>query len=53
MLIDGDAAINLMSYTIFKKFGRKDDELMKTNLTLNNVGVTRWRPGVSYLWSSP
>jgi hypothetical protein len=38
MLIDGGAAINLMSYTIFKKLGREDDELMKTNLMLNDVG---------------
>jgi hypothetical protein len=38
MLIDGGAAVNLMSYSIFKKLGQKDDELMKTNLPLNNVG---------------
>jgi hypothetical protein len=38
MLIDGSAAVNLMSYSIFKKLGRKDDELMKTNLMLNGVG---------------
>jgi hypothetical protein len=31
MLVDGGATINLMSYSIFKKLGRKDDELMKTN----------------------
>jgi hypothetical protein len=37
MLIDGGAAINLMSYFVFKKLGREDDELMKTNLTLNDV----------------
>jgi hypothetical protein len=37
MLIDGGAAINLMSYSVFKKLGREDDELMKTNLTLNDV----------------
>jgi hypothetical protein len=24
---------------MFKKFGREDDELMKTNLTLNGLGV--------------
>jgi hypothetical protein len=30
--------INLMSYSVFKKIGREDDELVKTNLTLNNVG---------------
>jgi hypothetical protein len=40
MLIDGDAIINLMSmpYSAFKKLGREDDELVKTNLTLNGVG---------------
>jgi hypothetical protein len=38
MLIDGGAAINLMSYSIFKKLGREDDELMKTNLMLNGMG---------------
>jgi hypothetical protein len=26
-----------MSYSVFKKLGREDDELMKTNLTLNGV----------------
>jgi hypothetical protein len=38
MIIDGDVAINLMLYYIFKKLGRVDNELMKTNLTLNGVG---------------
>jgi hypothetical protein len=38
MLIDGGAAINLMSYSIFKKLGREDDKLMKTNPMLNSVG---------------
>jgi hypothetical protein len=38
MLIDGSTTINLMSYSIFKKLERKDDELVKTNPTLNNVG---------------
>jgi hypothetical protein len=37
MLIDGGTAINLMSYFIFKKFRREDDELMKTNLMLNSM----------------
>jgi hypothetical protein len=37
MLIDDDAAINLMSYSVSKKLGRKDNELVKTNLTLNCV----------------
>jgi hypothetical protein len=38
MLIDGSTAVNLMSYSIFKKLGREDDELVKTNLTLNDMG---------------
>jgi hypothetical protein len=38
MLIDDGAAVNLMPYSIFKKIGREDDELMKTNLTLNGMG---------------
>jgi hypothetical protein len=38
MLVDGGAAINLMPYSVFKKLGREDDELVKTNLTLNGVG---------------
>jgi hypothetical protein len=53
MLIDGGAAINLMSYSIFEKLGREGDELVKTNLMLNGVGATRWRPRVSSPWSSP
>jgi hypothetical protein len=38
MLINGGAIVNLMPYSIFKKLGREDDELVKTNLTLNGVG---------------
>jgi hypothetical protein len=37
MLIDDSTVINLMLYSIFKKLGREDDKLMKTNLTLNDV----------------
>jgi hypothetical protein len=46
MLVDGGAVVNLMSYSVFKKLGREDDKIVKTNLTLNNVGgggATRWR----------
>jgi hypothetical protein len=38
MLINSDAVVSLMSYSIFKKLGRKYDELTKTKLTLNGVG---------------
>jgi hypothetical protein len=56
MLIDGGVAFNLMPYSIFKKLGREDDELMKTNLALKSMGgggaTQRW-PEVSSQWSSP
>jgi hypothetical protein len=38
MLVDGGAAINLMSYSIFKKLEREDGKHVKTNLMLNGVG---------------
>jgi MFS-type transporter involved in bile tolerance (Atg22 family) len=38
MLINDGVVVNLMSYSVFKKLGREDDELVKTNLTLNGVG---------------
>jgi hypothetical protein len=38
MPINDGAAVNLMPYTIFKKLGREDDKLVKTNLMLNSVG---------------
>jgi hypothetical protein len=37
MFINGGTAGNLISYSIFKKLGREDDNLMKTNLTLNGM----------------
>jgi hypothetical protein len=52
MLVDSGAIINLMSYFVFKKLGREGDEFLKTNLTLNGVGATRWRAEVSSPWSS-
>jgi hypothetical protein len=53
MLIDDDAAINPTSYSMFKKLRREDNVLMKTNLTLNGVGATRWRIKASSPWSPP
>jgi hypothetical protein len=53
ILFDGGAVMSLMLYSVFKKLGREDDEFVKTNLTLNGLGATRWRPGVSSPWSSP
>jgi hypothetical protein len=44
-----------MPYSMSKKLGRQDDELVKINLTLNGVGGggTQWRPEALSPWSSP
>jgi hypothetical protein len=39
MLVDGGAAVNLMSYSLYRKLGKQDDELVKTNMTLSGVGT--------------
>jgi hypothetical protein len=38
MLVDGGAIVNLMSYSLFKKLGGSDEELIKTNMTISGVG---------------
>jgi hypothetical protein len=38
MLVDGGAIINLMSYSFFKKMDKSDKELIKTNMTINDIG---------------
>jgi hypothetical protein len=40
MLVDSVVVVNLMSYSVLKKLGKEDDELVKTILTLNDVGAT-------------
>jgi hypothetical protein len=35
MLVDRGVIVNLMSYSLFKKLGRSDDELIKTNMTVS------------------
>jgi hypothetical protein len=52
MLIDGGATVNLILYFIFKKLGREDDDLVKTNPMFRGVGATQWKPGVLSPWSS-
>jgi hypothetical protein len=39
MLVDGGAAINLMPYSLYRKLGKQDDKLVKTNMTLSGVGT--------------
>ena len=38
MLIDGGAIVNLKPYSLFKKVGGKDEEMIKTNMTVSGVG---------------
>jgi hypothetical protein len=39
MLVDGGAAVNLMPYSLYRKLGKQDNELVKTNMTLSGVGT--------------
>jgi hypothetical protein len=38
MLVDGGAAVNVMSYSTFKKLRKTDAELLKMNMTLTGIG---------------
>ena len=38
MFVDGGAIMNLMPYSLFKKLGRKDEELIRTNMMVSNGG---------------
>ena len=38
MLMDGGVIVNLMPYSLYKKLGGKDEELIKTNMTVSGVG---------------
>jgi hypothetical protein len=37
MLVDGEAIVNLMLYSLFKKLGGSDDKLINTNMTASSV----------------
>ena len=38
MLVDSGAIVNLMPYSLYKKLGGTDEELIKTNMTVSGVG---------------
>ena len=38
MLIDGGAIVNLMPYSLYKKLGGQDEDLIKTNMMVSGVG---------------
>ena len=38
MLVDGGTIVNLMPYSLYKRLGGKDEELIKTNMTVNGMG---------------
>jgi hypothetical protein len=55
MLVDGGAAVNVMPYTTFKKLGKTDAKLVKTNMMIMGIegggpigpeGVTSMEPTV-------
>ena len=38
MLVDSGAIVNLMLYSLYKKLGGTDEELIKTNMTVSSIG---------------
>jgi hypothetical protein len=38
MLVDSGAIVNLLSYSLYKKLGDMDEELIKTSMTICGVG---------------
>ena len=38
MLVDGGAIVNLMPYSLYKKLGGRDEDLIKTNMMVSGVG---------------
>jgi len=38
MFVDSGAIVNLMPYSLYKKHGGMDDELIKVNMMINGVG---------------
>ena len=38
MLVDSGAIVNLMPYSLYKKLGGMDEELIKTNIMVSGVG---------------
>ena len=38
MLVDGGAIVNLMLYSLYKKLGGTDEDLIKTNMPVSGVG---------------
>jgi hypothetical protein len=39
MLVDGGAIMNSMPYSLYRKLERRDDKIVKTNMTLSVVGI--------------
>jgi hypothetical protein len=39
ILVDGGTSVNLMPYSLYRKLGKQDDELVKTNMMLSGVGT--------------
>jgi hypothetical protein len=39
MLVDGGVIVNLLPYSLYRKLGKQDDEIVNTNMTLSGVGT--------------
>jgi hypothetical protein len=39
MLVDGGASVNLMPYSLYRKLGKLENELVKTNMTRSGIGT--------------
>ena len=39
MLVDNGAIVNLMPYSLYKKFGGTEEELIKINMTVSGIGA--------------
>jgi hypothetical protein len=39
MLVDGGVSVNLMPYSLYRKLGKLDNELVKTNMTRSGIGT--------------
>ena len=48
MLVDGGAAVNVMPITTYRKLGKTPDEMIKTDLTLNDYSGRSQRVRSNY-----
>jgi hypothetical protein len=50
MFVDGGAAVNVMSYTTFRKLGMGPGDLTPTSIVLNDFAGILQTPRAVYMW---